>query len=460
MKKFKNTIIPNKPIYFGRKDELDYRAICIFMATGFFLDNDTYFLGQKTLKPAHICTLDNQNIIQEKPYFKWHYTPIERPLKEIVQEFAELFEQIIAEQIGNKNVILPLSGGLDSRTLAVALKHLNKNVTTYSYSFTNGLDENRYGKKIAEQCNFTFHDLRISEGYLWNKIEELAQINQCYSEFTHPRQMAFIDSYKTMGDVFSLGHWGDVLFDDMGVDDQLSFEEQVAIIIKKIVKKGGLELANTLWKSWNLEGNFETYLHRRVSELLQEINITESANAAIRAFKSSYWATRWTSTNLSVFEHVKPITVPYYDDRMCKFICSIPEKYLAGRQIQIEYIKLRNPKIAKIEWQGERPFNLYNYKYNTFPYNLPYRVFSKVKRLFNTKKFIQRNWELQFLGNENEQELKNYLFNNQHLNKLVNPDIVNDFYQKFKTKDNVFYSHPISMLLTLSLFLKNNKINK
>lgn len=249
-------------------------------------------------------------------------------------------------------------------------------------------------------------------------IEELANINGCYSQFTHPRQMAFINEYAKLGDVFNLGHWGDVLFDDMKVDDNLSNEEQVQeFIIKKIIKKGGLELAESLWNSWKLEGNFNEYLTQRITILLQKIN-TKNANAQIRAFKSLYWAPRWTSTNLSVFESVKPIIVPYYDNRMCEFICSVPEKYLAKRQIQIEYLKMRMPALAKITWQENRPFNLYNYQFNKKPYNIPYIVLNKIKTAFFKKTLIQRNWELQFLGNENENHLKKYLLKIQNSTSL------------------------------------------
>ena len=140
---------------------------------------------------------------------------------------------------------------------------------------------------------------------------------------------------------------------------------------------------------------------------------------------------------------------------MCEFICSVPEKYLAGRQIQIEYIKRRNPKIAKIEWQQHRPFNLYNYKLNKVPYNLPYRVYGKLLRTINPQKFIQRNWELQFLGEQNEQHLEEYLFKNQKMNEIIPSEVVSTIYSKFQKGDSVYYSHPLSMLLTLSLFFKD-----
>ena len=458
MRTVKTDIIPSKPIFIGAQKILDLKAICVFSALGFFLDDDTYFVEQKALKPATNYIFDEQNkIVSNEEYFRWNYNPKERSLKNITDEFASLFEQILTEQTQNKKVILPLSGGLDSRTQACGLSHIGAEVNAYSYSFFGGHDETHYSKKIASVCNFPFEAWQVPTGYLWDTIEKLAQMNGCYSEFTHPRQMAFIEKYAAMGDVFSLGHWGDVLFDDMRIPDDLSVENQVEILLKKVLKKGGLALATSLWKEWNIEGDFKDYLYERLKDLLVKINIPESANAQIRAFKSLYWAPRWTSTNLSIFESQRPISLPYYDNRMCEFICTVPEKYLAKRQIQIEYLKMRNSKLAEITWQSQKPFNLYNYHLNKTPYNLPYRIFDKVKRTINPQKFIQRNWELQFLGIENDKQLQNWLFNNSKMNDILDSTITKDFYQKFKTIDDVYYSHSVSMLLTLSLFFKNKE---
>ena len=453
---FTNPIIPSKITFTGAQKTIDLKAICVFSALGFFLEDDSYFVEQKALQPATIYKLDDKNAIQSKEtYFQWHHTPKERSLKILTEEFASLFEQILKEQSDNKKVILPLSGGLDSRSQACGLHHIGADVHAYSYSFANGHDETEYSQKIAKAAQFPFESLTIEKGYLWSIIEQLANINQSYSDFTHARQMAFIDKYATMGDVFSLGHWGDVLFDDMGVPDNLPFEDQVKILLKKIIKKGGLELATELWKTWSIEGNFKDYLDERISSLLKKINIPESANAQIRAFKSMYWAPRWTSVNLSIFESQRPIALPYYDDRMCQFICTVPEKYLAGRQIQMEYMKMRNPALAKIAWQSQKPFNLYNYHWNKPPFNLPYKIVDKAKRTFSTKKYIQRNWELQFLGTENETHLRHYLLQNEKMNAIIPKSLTADFYQKFQTENSVYFSHSVSMLLTLSLFFNN-----
>jgi len=460
MKTIKTPIIPIEQTFINVKDEpheLDYKAICMFGALGFFLDTDTYWKDKKVLPPASINKIDADGfLVSSEPWFKWYYKPKQISLKEATDSFGELLEEIIKEQCNEKKVILPISGGLDSRSQAVALHKLGVEVNTYSYSFENGYNEAGISKQIAKKCNFLFQEFTIPKNYLWNKIDELATINKCYSEFTHPRQMAVIDDIEKLGDVFSLGHWGDVLFDSENLQQNYSDKEILPLVKKKVIKKGGLELAISLWKNWKLEGEFEDYLDRRILTLLSRINIVNS-NAKIRAFKSMYWAPRWTSINLSVFARNKEIYLPYYDDRMCQFICEVPELLLNDRQIQIEYIKRTNPSVAKIVWQDTKPFNLFNHHLAKTHLRLPFRVVDKLKREFENfqgKKFMQRNWELQFLEADDKGKLIDYI-QSKELTYQIDIDLIKDYLNLFYKEDQVYYSHSVSTLLTLSLFFKN-----
>ncbi|WP_298758830.1 asparagine synthase-related protein [uncultured Psychroserpens sp.] len=451
----KTTIIP-KSQTFARVDqprELNLEAICVFAAIGFFLDEDTYWKNEVVLGPASVHSInDKGNRINSKPWFEWHYSPRDIPFEQAEQEFASLLESIILEQTKGEHVILPLSGGLDSRTQAVALKQVGADVISYSYKFQNGYNETAIAKKIAKASQFKYRDFDISRGYLWNSIDQLFELNQGYSDFTTPRQMGIFNAYADMGTVFSLGHWGDVLFDTMNLP-QLSNDEEIDVISKKLIKRGGLEFAETLWNLWALEGDFKTYFKTRIEVLLNTINIDDT-NAKLRAFKSLYWAPRWTSINLSVFEAHHPITLPYFDDRMCQFICTVPEAFLKDRQLQITYIKNKSPELAKIEWQDQRPFNLYNYHMNKIPYNLPYKLLNKSKRVLQSifgNDYVQRNWELQFLGDANKEMLSSYLLNdmfNQWVSKSVSEAYLNDFYNGNSLEN----AHPLNILLVLSKF--------
>lgn len=454
MKTLKTPILPiGKTVVKAQGNhELDLEAICFFVACGFFLDSDTYWKDEVVLSPGtHYQLDDNHKIISSKKWFQWHYSPRNIGFDDTLWEFTSLFETIVKEQTDNKKVILPISGGLDSRTQAVALRG-HPHVHTYSYEYAGGYPETKIAQRIAKACDFTFTSFTVPKGYLWDCIEDLADINQCYSEFTHPRQMAFIDAFKGMGHVFSLGHMGDLMFDSFGLP-QLSFDEEIAVLTKLLLKKGGAELASSLWNAWGLGGRFEDYFERRLRMLLKDIEI-EDTNAKLRAFKTQYYVSRWSSNNLSVFESVHPVTLPYYDDRMFEFICTVPEEHLANRRLQIAYIKANAQELAKITWEGQRPFNLNSYHFNKSPYNLPYRVTNKMKRAFNEligKPYISRNWELQFVGKDNDQPLKKWLFESK-LKELVPKEIIKEFYEYFKQKDALKYSHSVSMLLTLALF--------
>ena len=60
---FKNQIIATKPTFIGEMKTLNYEAICVFAATGFFLDQDTYYKEQLALKPAHEYEIDGNKIV-------------------------------------------------------------------------------------------------------------------------------------------------------------------------------------------------------------------------------------------------------------------------------------------------------------------------------------------------------------------------------------------------------------
>lgn len=459
----KTHIIPARQI-FCKKDgnpDLNLKAICIFSAIGFFLERDTYYNNLEVLQPFSNYEIDENNYIKKSErYWQWHYDPKDISLKQATEEFAHLYEKIINENLKSKNVILPLSGGIDSRTQAAAVNGDNNiKIKSYSYKFDESFDETKYGKTIAKVKSFPFFEYIIKKGYLWSVIEELAEINHCYADFINPRQMAVIKEIQSLGDIFFLGHWGDVLFDGMGVDDELSFDVQINLLIKKLVKRGGMELAESLWKMWGLEGSFEIYLTERLIPLLHNIKI-DNANSRIRAFKSMYWAPRWTSVNMEVFSRYQPVYLPYYEDEMCKFICKIPEQLLNGRQIQINYIKMKNPELAQIPWQTYQPLNLYNYKDFEKTSRIPGRALRKLNKLLKekimNKKSITRNWEIQLIGKQNDANLRKFLFENKNYSELVSPEVTKKFYDKFKSQDNLNYSHAVSMLLTLSMFANRN----
>ena len=111
-----------------------------------------------------------------------------------------------------QKILLPISGGLDSRTILASISN-NENLTLGSYEFEGGISEIKYGLEMAREFSIPIYTEKISNGYLWNKIDKLVKLNNCFTEFTHPRQLAILENWKNLGNIVLLGHMGDILFD-------------------------------------------------------------------------------------------------------------------------------------------------------------------------------------------------------------------------------------------------------
>ena len=420
--------------------DLDYPAIASWFATGFFFKNQSFRKEKK------------DDLSLNQPSLDWFYSPNEKPFEEFLNSFIDIFDSLILKKTKNKKIILPLSGGLDSRTLAASLIG-NKNVVAYSYEFSNGVEEVKYAKEIAEVCGWDFHSFKIPNGYLWESIEKFSKINNCKTELTHPRQIAVIEKVSNLGDIFLSGSMGDLLFDSFS---NIRNENQITSIKNEIIKPGGRELAIDLWKYWTLNNSFDNFFDQKIKILNDKINI-QNLPSRMRAFKSIHYVRNWTNINMKFFSSYKETYAPYHDNKICNFVCTIPEKYLRNRKFQIEYIKKKAPELAKIKWQ-KYDLDLYNYKKFNSLY-LPRRLFRISKRLFKEnflmyKPLIERNWEIQFCGSNNDRRLKDWLFKNPFLNKIIPDQIIGKYYYKFKNDDPVKYSHCISMLLTISIWSK------
>jgi hypothetical protein len=448
---YKSNIIPEEQVRTGPKDELDFPSICVFMALGYFLGDKTFYKSHKQHLPASITETDEDGrVLSSTPYFKWHYSPRNIGFEQALDEFTHIFNSIVSEQ-GEQGYTIPISGGLDSRTLVASCASLGKKYRGYSYAFDGGHDETKYGRQMSEVLGFPYDAFSVKRHQLWSYIDQLAVRNECYSEFTHARQYAFHNTLSSIGGTYLLGHGGDLYFDGMGVPSDMKGDELFRELWGRIVKKSGFELADAMWCHWGLTGNFRDHLEQELRKCLDSIDI-EDGNAKLRAYKSLFYVPRWTCVNLQIFKDFGPVVIPYFDDRICQFICTVPEHILKGRKIQIEYLKRHQPKVAAVPWQSHYPFNVNNYKLDRFPLNLPYRAYHKLKRIATGKEPITRNWELQFQGADNEREMERSLLETSRLHDLIPQHIIEHHFRKFRDVDALGYYPSVTILLTLSKF--------
>ena len=144
--------------------------------------------------------------------------------------------------------------------------------------------------------------------------------------------------------------------------------------------------------------------------------------------------------------------LPFYDDRLCDFFCTVPGKFLEGRRFQIDYLKRFAPDLARIKWQ-RFDANLYRYRYFK-TLQLPRRVAKKIGRAISGRRVPARNWEVQFSGEPNRRKLEACLLESDRLQELLEPGRIGELIDEVYRTPKAGNGYALSMLLTFSAWLE------
>ena len=131
-------------------------AILEFSMAGFTIGNKTLFKNLHTLKAGEIVIFDKGQF-EYVQYYRYYdeitKDNFEISLQKLSTLTIKIFKKMIS-QIGNRQIIIPLSGGQDSRLVASVLKYLNiKNVKCYTYG-TPGNNEAKVAKLVSKRLGY------------------------------------------------------------------------------------------------------------------------------------------------------------------------------------------------------------------------------------------------------------------------------------------------------------------
>ncbi len=245
---------------------LDWPAIGGFLKFGFFLGENTYWKNTKVIGPATHLVLDEKGtVVSNTRYWQWQYEPDQTLSPDAaVKEFGEIFNEVLLEMSSNKNLALPLSGGLDSRsTLAVLGKPDLAGAQAlfpFSYGYAENSVETRIARQLAEKRHLPIKTWTV-QPYLFDKLDQVMASVEGFQDITQCRQVFVVDELGQNADYVLAAHWGDVWLDSMGFIGQRlpSRAELSQEILHKYKKKD----------SENLLALFQDVLPAQLDESLQ-----------------------------------------------------------------------------------------------------------------------------------------------------------------------------------------------
>ncbi|GGK47200.1 MULTISPECIES: asparagine synthase C-terminal domain-containing protein [Flavobacteriaceae] len=307
-----------------------------FLASG-------YTLGNKTLLNNIFCLQSNEyiifanNTITKRDFFfsyatkKVNNSEYSKLRKQAIEAFENTFNRLIVS-LNNRTVVIPLSGGYDSRLIVLMLKkHNYKNVICFTYGKKNNLELHN-SKKVASELGYKWiyveYTNELIENYIGSeKFKKFAHFTCNYISMPS-LQDYFAVKYLSENNlipsdsIFIPGHSGDFLGGSQFlkvIPENLKSSEIPNLILKekfnhnKISNKSKEAIKNTVKELLlDFDRNYQNNIHYSVFE---DFDIKEKITKII--FKDSL------GYIYCGYEH----RFPYWDKELLSFFKNVPIEY-------------------------------------------------------------------------------------------------------------------------------------
>jgi len=450
------TFLPAVAAAAGRAD-LDWGGLTTFFGFGFFAADHTHLTGVRILRPATHYRFDPAGcLLDESRYWTWRHEPDSaRSYDETLEAFADLFVDVMGDLTAEGRIAVPISGGLDSRSTVATMTSSSAADRLWAYSYGYGPDsiETRIAARVAAARHLPFDAFTIPP-YLFSRLSDVMAAVEGFEDVTQCRQAAVIEEIDRRVDYVIAAHLGDLYLSDMGLVDAPPDVDLMGVALKKVRKVGGEWLLANLCAPRLGGAQPESVLRDAVAGELARLETIAEPDFRVKAFKVDQWCARWTTVALRVFQSAAFPRLPFYDTRLADFFLTVPTEYVAGRRLQIDYLKRYAPDLACVPWQATGQDLFRDGRAGALEYGR--RAARKGWRQLTGQKTIERNWELQFTGTAGRSGLAhNLLRPGLALHEFVAPRAIGELVAAFEQDPYAGKrSYTVAMLLTFSAWLE------
>lgn len=286
-----------------------------FLSTGYVSGNKTLFNGLKQLRAGELIEVTKINDtlhVETKHFYEFkHKEPLHYDQSEFYISLQKILHRSIRrllEYADGRQIVIPLSGGFDSRIVATYIKRLNyKNVKTFTYG-KRGINEVKYSRQVANLLGLDWEFVAYDEK-LWREAWQNEQRKKYQFWAANWAALPILQDWlavkilheKKLVDqncIFVPGHTGDFISgghipNDTFSKKQFSKDDVIQAIFSRHYKHTPVEIQNR-WKDvWCEE----------ISHSLEQFEIQTNYNYADAI---EYWG---------------------WQERQAKFICNSVRAY-------------------------------------------------------------------------------------------------------------------------------------
>ena len=332
-------------------------AIADFFLFGYLLGDKTFFEHIPQLPPASILEVSKNGINLTK-YWDYEYDEEydARPQEELIEELGALWQGAVERRIKkDETIVIPLSGGLDSRAiLAAALRCTSKdNIITFTFGEKGSFDF-EIGKMVAKKADVKNIPLGIE------RVDFEEQYNISMEDIegmTDVTPYFAIRGYKEMGkysDTLYIGYQGDPIMGSHISSKMMNKKlksEQDYIEAKNIIfekhRLNDLEDVQGLFNPSyinieNLKYSFESTLNGS-----ERISNEDMANyCAVWDYKQRQ--DKYTMFTVFRYQNLFIYSTPFLDNDLIDFMLKIPPELRSDENLYIQMLLKQYPELFEL----------------------------------------------------------------------------------------------------------------
>ncbi|MCD8423125.1 asparagine synthase-related protein [Tenacibaculum finnmarkense] len=307
-----------------------------FKYTGFITNNDTIYRDIKSLESCKKYVFTKNEVTSEY-YFNFKYNQNlenENILNKITSIYDLVFKDFITS-IGNKTIVVPLSGGYDSR---IIIQYLHKfkvpnKIICYTYGIK-GNEESSISKEVANYYGYEWHFIEYNKEK-WSKSNVLKYTEQTFDGVSLPHIQDFLalselKKTKLIPDdaVFVPGHSGDFIAGSHLNNRVLNCKTKEVFIFEILWKNYFLNFSIKFQKLYNL-------VSKRLGNNIKSSNFVNS----FEEWNFKERQAKFIVNSARVYEHFGyEWKMPLWDIRLIDFWLTIKNEERLNRKLYFDFI--------------------------------------------------------------------------------------------------------------------------
>ena len=340
-------------IRLGAEKSLRKDAIVDFFLFGYLLGDKTFFEHIHQLPPASILEV-SKNDMKITKYWDYEYDEEydARPQEELIEELGALWQRAVERRIKKDEIIIiPLSGGLDSRAiLAAALRCTSKdNIITFTFGEPGSFDF-EIGKMIAEKAGVRNIPLVVEkEEFKWQNNTSMGDVEGMIDATPY----FAIRGYEEMGEYGNYmlsGYIGDFIMGSHMFPEMIKTN---LVTDNDYEKASDLILEKDLLHSLSdIENLFSCSFYEKIENPISKNELKTNRNKNLSAIYFKHFlenhVDKYTYFTIFRYRHLFSYSNPFLDNDLVDFMRKTSPRLRFGQKLFRSMLLKKYPELFEL----------------------------------------------------------------------------------------------------------------